>query len=295
MQPSLISTKWNVRARTLESSHERYCSQSYGRATSNVSPFFANRIGATALSVSSCFRSSCTSRTIRMASSILQPTTKRACGPRSGEQHVSLGSEHLGDVPLNLLALCASLVEPIQQEQRAARHHRLPQHAVQRRRLAVLEAQIGVDPIPRRRERAMRLDEPLLQPLHLDQDRDELTVEREGDHLRQQRRLAARRAGGQQRRRRPSRLSARKPLLVHRAQLGGEAAGVDNRGQLHPGARHLDGDALLQRIEPPTGERVGDVRVLRAQGGGVPRSKRLKNGHGDLERRVVPRVQCRPV
>mmetsp|Transcript_24372 Transcript_24372/g.72246 ORF Transcript_24372/g.72246 Transcript_24372/m.72246 type:complete len:219 (+) Transcript_24372:83-739(+) len=53
-----------------------------------------------------------------------------ARGPRSGEQHVSLRSEHLGDVPLNLLAVRATLVEPVQQEQRAAHHHRLSQHAV---------------------------------------------------------------------------------------------------------------------------------------------------------------------
>ena len=103
---------------------------------------------------------------------------------RGGEQDVALRREDLGDVPLDLLALLAALVEAVQQEQRTARRHCLAQHQV--RGLAVLEAEEGVDPVPRRPERVWLVEQPRLQQLHLDEDGNELgvgAVERVHDDL----------------------------------------------------------------------------------------------------------------
>ena len=109
---------------------------------------------------------------------------------KGGEQDVALRREDLGDVPLDLRALLAALVEAVEQEQRTARRHRLAQHQV--RGLAVLEAEEGVDPVPRRRERVGLAEQPRLQQLHLDEDGNELgvgPVERVHDDLVEQRRL----------------------------------------------------------------------------------------------------------
>ena len=73
---------------------------------------------------------------------------------------MALRREDLGHVPLDLLALFATLVEAVEQEQRTARRHCLAQHQV--RGLAVLQAQESVDPVPRRRERVGIAEQPRL-------------------------------------------------------------------------------------------------------------------------------------
>ena len=100
---------------------------------------------------------------------IIGYVTRRSC-----EQDVALRREDLGDVPLDLHALLAALVEAVEQEQRTARRHGLAQHQV--RGLVVLKAEEGVDPVPRRPERVRLVEQPGLQQLHLDEDGNELGV-----------------------------------------------------------------------------------------------------------------------
>ena len=111
-----------------------------------------------------------------------------------------LRRQHLGHVHLDLLANLAAFVQAVDEEKRAARHHSLAQHAVVGPLGAVLDAEESIDPIPCRRKgfRMESVAPPALQQLHLDQDGNERTFEREHHQLGEQCRLAARRPCSEQ-------------------------------------------------------------------------------------------------
>ena len=53
---------------------------------------------------------------------------------------------------LDAVACAAALVDAVKEEEHAARHHRLPEHGVQLRVGAVLDAQVRVHPVPEEKE-----------------------------------------------------------------------------------------------------------------------------------------------
>ena len=52
-------------------------------------------------------------------------------GARRDKYHVALRREHLGHVPLDHVAHLAAFVDPINENDRAARAHRLTKHGVE--------------------------------------------------------------------------------------------------------------------------------------------------------------------
>ena len=69
------------------------------------------------------------------------------------------------------------------------------------------------------------------------------------------------------------------------AQQRAQTARVGHRGHLGVRlglARHSDGNALLRRVEAYARDRVGDVRVLLAQRGDVPRAQLLVRAGASL-------------
>ena len=89
---------------------------------------------------------------------------------------MALRRQDLLHVPLDVGCSPPALVQPIEDEQRAPRHHRLPQGRVQcvpRGTLAVLEIEVGVHPVPLGGKRVggriapLALQETGVQPVHL--------------------------------------------------------------------------------------------------------------------------------
>mmetsp|Transcript_77603 Transcript_77603/g.154135 ORF Transcript_77603/g.154135 Transcript_77603/m.154135 type:complete len:323 (+) Transcript_77603:280-1248(+) len=221
-----------------------------------------------------------------------------ACGPRGDDKCVALGRERLCDVSLDLVARRATLVEAIEQEQRAPRLHCLPQHAVQLGvALTVLEVEVGVHVVPRGCEWAPVCQQPALQVLDPDRDGNELGAALECEHheLAHQRRLARGRLGRQEHGRRRRDLTADAALLVQGAQPVAQAVGILERRR-HPvrfQGRHRNRHGLLEDIEPLARERVQDVAVPCSQPLRPARPHRLEGDAWQLTRRVVPRVKVK--
>ena len=74
---------------------------------------------------------------------------RRAAGEDNG---VALRREDLAQVAQQLVARDTALVDAVDEQQRAPRHHRLPQHAREGRARAVDALQVRVDPVPRAAE-----------------------------------------------------------------------------------------------------------------------------------------------
>eukprot|EP00966_Prymnesium_polylepis_P323669 7379827-Prymnesium_polylepis.1 len=170
--------------------------------------------------------------------------------PRRGKDDVPLRLKHLRHVPLDLRPHPPALVEPVDEEHRAPREHRLAQEEVHLG--LVLEAQEGVHPVPRARKGRLVLPQPQLQPLHTDHDRNQLNrgVQEAQHQLAHQQRLPRRRQSREQRRR-----------SLYSLAVGGRAQGMqaaqppgDVRGTLQVGLRVFEhdgnADAVLQHVEP---------------------------------------------
>ena len=91
--------------------------------------------------------------------------------PGGNEHHVALRREHLGDVPFDLFAHLATLIDSVQQDHCTTRHERLPHHKVRLICGPMLAPEVRVNPVPRARKYvAVILDEEqALQLLHLDE------------------------------------------------------------------------------------------------------------------------------
>ena len=157
---------------------------------------------------------------------------------------------------LNARALPPGLVKAVEEEKGAPRVHRGAQQAVVIRRAR--EAQVSVDPVGRHGERGLVLRQRLLQALHLDEDRQQVAVDRVHDQLRHEPCLARRRACSEQRAWARTRVQAlqqdtQRACVAHRERLAVRIVPL-----------HADGHALRERVEPVAGEGVGDDGVLQA-------------------------------
>eukprot|EP00966_Prymnesium_polylepis_P248632 5748616-Prymnesium_polylepis.2 len=85
-----------------------------------------------------------------------------------------LRCEHLSDVALHPIPALPTLVDAVDEEQRTARQHHLPQEAVNVRLRTVDALQKGVDPVPRSRKHGFVEQQPTLQLLNLDEDGHQL-------------------------------------------------------------------------------------------------------------------------
>ena len=87
---------------------------------------------------------------------------RHAGRPGGAEQYVALWREHLAHMYLYLLPFLPTLIEAVQKEECASCHHGLAEEAVVR--LDELEAEEGIDPVPRGGEGIRFLEQPPLQP-----------------------------------------------------------------------------------------------------------------------------------
>ena len=217
---------------------------------------------------------------------------------RCAQHHVPLWCEHVSNVRLDLVALLPTLIQPVNQEERAPRCHHLPQEAVEWWRM--LEAKVGIDVVPCLGECFGIQQKAPLQVRHLDHDGHELALggcERQRNQLRQQGGLPC--CG-----RRSQQSSARRiatPTLgtvrILPSEPGAQAVSIAEqwrrvrRGRSSASRSIGGGHTQLKCVPPGAGGCIHDCRVLVAHRVQVPRAERLERCVRQLARRVVPRMQ----
>ena len=223
-----------------------------------------------------------------------------AIGSRRDEDYVALQREHLGHVPLDLVASLSALVQAIHEQERAPRCDRLPKHAVEQGlRLAQRELQVRDDPVGGGRKLVGLLKNPRLQLLHPDQDGQwrvgrgiAARVEQMHDRPADQGALAHRRTSSQEHRSGVVHGAALRQLREERTQPLDQRLGrLDALQPRVAAVRDVDVHALPPGVELPSRQRVADALVPLAHHASVFGVDPSKNGRRHEPRPVIPGVQ----